>query len=188
MIRTKNDLKAVLKMERKLYLGNGSGTRIKLSLLQDHDYLLWKYVRLLRYTEYHFNCGHKLRYWVYQRKKNILGAELGVTLWKNVVDKGLRIWHYGCIIINANAKIGKNCQLHGDNCIGNKGDVDEAAPTLGDNIDVGVGAKIIGNVYIADNIKIGANAVVTKSCYEKGAVLVGVPAHILRRKSKGNTE
>lgn len=184
MIKSKNDLKAILKKEKTLYLGTRSGTGIKLWLLQDHDYLLWKYVRLLRLTEYHFNCGHKLRYWISQRKKNILGAKLGITLWKNVVDEGLKIWHYGSIIVNANAKIGKNCQLHGNNCIGNKGESDEAAPTLGDNVDIGVGAKIIGNIYIADNVKIGANAVVTKSCNEKGAVLVGVPAHILRSEQK----
>ncbi len=184
MIKSKKDLTEVLKKEKILYLGNRRGSGIKLFILKDHDYLLWKYVRLLRLTEYHFNCRHMIRYWINQRKKNILGAKLGITLWKNVVDEGLKIWHYGSIIVNANAKIGKNCQLHGNNCIGNKGDFDAGAPTIGDNVDIGVGAKIIGNIYIADNVIIGANAVVTKSCHEKGAVLVGVPAHIVGSEQK----
>ncbi|MBT0889312.1 hypothetical protein KJR38_03095 [Streptococcus lutetiensis] len=49
-------------------------------------------------------------------------------------------------------------------------------PVIGNNVDIGVGAKIIGNVTIADGIKIGANAVVNKSFYEEGITIVGVPA------------
>lgn len=79
------------------------------------------------------------------------------------------------------AKIGKNCQFHGNNCVGNKGVLDEAAPRLGDNVEIGVGAKIIGDIYIADGVKIGANAVVVKSCYNKGATLVGIPALEVRK-------
>lgn len=47
---------------------------------------------------------------------------------------------------------------------------------LGKNVDLGIGAKIIGGVTIADNIKIGANAVVTKSFTEPGITIAGVPA------------
>lgn len=50
------------------------------------------------------------------------------------------------------------------------------APVIGNNVEIGVGAKIIGDIYIADNIKIGAGAVVTKSFYEEGITLVGIPA------------
>ena len=51
---------------------------------------------------------------------------------------------------------------------------------LGNNVDIGYGAIVVGDVYIADDVRIGAGAVVTKSCYEKGVTLVGVPARILR--------
>lgn len=180
MIRTKQSLIEVVKFEKQLYLSTSTITRIKLLLLRDHNYLLWKYVKALRYTEFHFNIEHKFRYWIWQRRKNILGAKLGITIWHNTVEKGIRIWHYGSIIVNGHAKIGENCQLHGENCIGNKGSFDNAAPVLGNNVDVGVGAKILGDIYIADNVKIGANAVVTKSCYKKGAVLCGVPARIIK--------
>lgn len=66
---------------------------------------------------------------------------------------------------------------HGNNCIGNNRKEDERAPHIGNNVEIGVGAKIIGDIYVVDNVKIGANAVVVKSCFTNGATLVGVPAH-----------
>lgn len=66
--------------------------------------------------------------------------------------------------------------MHGDNCIGNNGITDDA-PTIGNNVDIGFGAKIIGGIKIADDVKIGAGAIVVKDCLRKGATLVGVPAH-----------
>lgn len=178
MINSKKELKEVLAKEFVLYFGEKDKFRfLKLFLLRDHDYLIWKFVRLLRCTEYHYNVNHKIRYYFYERRKNKVGAFLGLTLFQNTIDSGLKIYHYGSIMINGNARIGKNCQLHGDNCIGNKGIFDQKAPTIGNNVDIGVGAKIIGSVHIADNVKIGANAVVVKSCEHKGAVLVGIPAH-----------
>lgn len=107
--------------------------------------MLWKFVRALRICEYHYNAS------------DLVG----------------RFWHYGSVIVNGHAKIGKNCQFHGNNCVGNKGVLDEAAPRLGDNVEIGVGAKIIGDIYIADGVKIGANAVVVKSCYNKGSNTCG---------------
>ena len=49
-------------------------------------------------------------------------------------------------------------------------------PQIGDNVDIGVGAKIIGDVTIANGIKIGANAVVNKSFNEENITIVGCPA------------
>lgn len=87
----------------------------------------------------------------------------------------MQICHYGSVIINCNARIGENCKIHGQVCIGNDG-ITNTAPIIGNNVDIGVGAKVIGNVIIADNVRIGAGAIVTKSCEEKGATLVGIPA------------
>ena len=124
-------------------------------------------------------------YVITKRIKNQLGVKIGVEIGANSCDKGLVIHHNGSIIINSNAKIGKNCELHGDNCIGNYGgNSGSACPTIGDNVDIGVGAKIIGPIYIANNIKIGANAVVTKSFFEEGITIVGVPANKIERNSK----
>ena len=65
--------------------------------------------------------------------------------------------------------------MHGDNCVGNDGQSD-ICPVIGNNVEVGAGAKIIGNVTIADNIKIGAGAVVVNDLLTEFGVYGGVPA------------
>ena len=83
MIDTKKSLKQCLTYERGLYINGGYLTQLKLRLLQDSEYLLWHYVKMLRYTEYHCNTGHKLRYFIYQRRKNKEGARLGISIFHN---------------------------------------------------------------------------------------------------------
>ena len=61
-------------------------------------------------------------------------------------------------------------------------------PHLGNNVDIGYGAVLIGDITIADDIKIGANAVVNKSFTEPGVTIAGVPAkvvkHVVRKEEK----
>lgn len=63
----------------------------------------------------------------------------------------------------------------GMNCIGAKHYIDDA-PIIGNNVDIGFGAILIGKIKIADGIKIGANSVVTKSFLEPNITIAGVPA------------
>ena len=70
--------------------------------------------------------------------------------------------------------------LVGNNCIG--GD-DNGAPTIGNDVFIGYGAIILGNIKIADGVKIGAGAVVTKDVLKEGATVVGVNK-ILEEKAK----
>lgn len=179
-LKNKNQLLEVLDFEKEIYFGSNKKLFARW-ILQNHDYQIWRYQHALRMLEYHLRNQHNLRYKYWDRKKNILGARLGIHICPNVIDKGLHIWHYGSIIVNGNSHIGENCQFHGNNCIGNKGIDTDKAPVLGNNVDLGVGAVVIGDIYIANNVRIGANAVVTKSCYESGAILVGNPA---RKMSK----
>lgn len=179
MLRTKKDLKEYLKEDEKYYKKN-----IKLlvrdRLTCEHLTLIWKYIKFLRYEEYFLNNKRRILKLLCTRRKNILGNKLGFYILPNSIDKGLTICHHGNIIINGSAIIGKNCKFHGDNCVGNDGKT-KKAPVLGNNVDVGIGAKILGDIIIADSVKIGANAVVVKSCYTKGATLVGIPAKELKK-------
>lgn len=79
-------------------------------------------------------------------------------------------------MINSNSTIKDNVIIRQQVTIGNKG-VDEAngCPVIEENVEIGAGAKIIGNIKIGRNTKIGANAVVTKS-FPENSILVGVPA------------
>lgn len=178
MIKTKEQLIDYLKAEKKAYLITQKHG-IKLFLVNDQDYLLWKLIKNLRKFEYHKNNNHRLYSLIYERLKNHYAHKCGVFITPNTVGKGIKIWHYGDIVIHRNAVIGSNCQLHGMNCIGNKGVAGSGVPVIGNNVNIGVGAKIIGDIYIAHNVTIAANAVVTKSCYQEGAVLAGVPAKIV---------
>lgn len=147
-------------------------------ITHEDNYLIWRYLYFLRREEAAFN---KLMVYYWRRRKNDLGAKLGIIIYAGCCGKGLRIWHYGSTIISGDAKIGEDCVFHGQACIGNDGS-GTAAPVIGNGVDIGVGAKIIGDITIADGVKIGAGAVVTKSCHTPGATLVGVPAKALPEK------
>lgn len=88
--------------------------------------------------------------------------------------------HRGTIVVNDKAQIGANCRLHV--CV-NIGEHRGCAPRIGDNVYIGPGAKIFGDIEIADNIQIGANAVVNKSFTTPGISIGGVPAKRLRSNS-----
>lgn len=117
----------------------------------------------------------------YTRKKNILGEKLGIEMGPNEFGRRIRIYHNN-IVINAGAIIGNDCELYGDNCIGNKGSdsMPLDAPILGNGVSVGVGAKIIGKVQIVDNVQVSSMSLVNKDIYEEGALYGGVPAKIIK--------
>lgn len=169
-------MNSVLKYEWNLYFRDWKHYLIS-RITHEDNYLIWKYVSYLRREE---NAGNKLTCYFWRRMKNDLGAKLGIVVYAGTCGKGLQIWHYGSVIISGDARVGENCTFHGQACIGNDG-INEKAPVIGNNVDIGVGARIIGNITIADGVRIGANAVVTKSCYEPGVTLVGCPARILRK-------
>ena len=182
MIKSKKELKEYLKFERQLYIDGGKIAEIKMKLIHDSDYLIWHYIKMLRFTEYYYNKDNKILYWLYERKKNMEGSKLGISIFQNSVGKGLKIYHYGNIVINSNAKVGENIKLHGDNCIGNKGEQDKHnAPIVEKNVELGFGAQIIGDIHIGSETIIASNAVVVKNSLEKGIVLAGIPAKKIKK-------
>ncbi len=86
------------------------------------------------------------------------------------------------IIVSHYAKIGKNCSIFQQVTIGEDLKTANVAATIGDNVLIGAGAKIIGNVFIGNNVKIGANAVVVDDVPDNCTV-VGVPARIVKRSN-----
>ncbi len=91
------------------------------------------------------------------------------------IGPGLVITH-GFATILAAKSIGRNCWVHHEVTIG--WTYPDGWPTIGDDVFVGVGAKILGGVHIGDGAKIGANAVVVKDV-PAGATAIGVPARIV---------
>lgn len=107
----------------------------------------------------------------------ILSLLLGINIPRSTrIGTGLKIDHYGCIIINANSVIGKNCIIRQGVTIGSKNKGNDC-PNIGDNCDIGAGAKILGSIKIGNNVKIGANAVVISDIPDN-SIAVGVPAKV----------
>jgi len=63
---------------------------------------------------------------------------------------------------------------------GSDGGYPDDSPVIGDNVDIGQNAQIIGGIRIADNVRIGAGAVIVKDILTPGVTVVGVPGHIVQ--------
>ena len=179
MIKNKMDYHEYINSDMHFYNSFSRRERIILWLTHDPAYNISKYIKFLRKEEYYSNCRKdkfgQLCGLLFFRRKNKLGNKLGFKIPKNTFEQGLTIYHHGMIIVNENARIGKNAKLHGGNCIGNDGSSEEA-PFIGDGLDLGFGAMIIGAVELGKNVRVGAGAIVTKSFGEDSILLVGIPA------------
>lgn len=179
MIKDKKKLKETYRIEKDLYIPNCSKVReIRLWFTNEPIYMIWRFVKLLRRCEYLKNTSgggiSDIILALYRRRKNYLGMKLGLEIHENCFDIGLHIYH-GNIVVNSAVKVGKNCKLHGMNCIGNKGITNEC-PILGDNVELGFGAGIFGGINIPSGSMVGANAVVLKTPDKINSILIGVPA------------
>ncbi len=91
------------------------------------------------------------------------------------IGDGFVIDHHGGIIVSGYARFGSNCRIRAGVVVGLARVDDPAAPNIGDNVDIGVGAKLLGRIQVGDNVMIGANAVVVRDV-PANHVAVGVPA------------
>ena len=137
----------------------------------------------LRKIEYLYNVRRsnkfsRIHLFVLEILNHQLATRLGFSIPKNVFGPGLCIVHYGTIVISAKAKIGENCRIHPSTCIGEF----NGTPTIGNNVYIGPGAKLFGNITIGDNVAIGANAVVNGNV-PNNVTVGGIPAKILSDKS-----
>ncbi len=150
---------------------------------------VFRFTILLRFNEYLLNTRKFLllrSFPLFWFKR--LSVRLGFSVPFNVFEPGLVIVHYGLLVVNPSAKIGKNCRIHAGVNIGAsagfKMDTDKVsyAPTIGDNCYIGPGAKIFGPIKIGHNCVIGANAVVNKDFFEDRVTIAGIPATIISDK------
>ena len=150
---------------------------------------IWIYERTLRKYEYHKNAGNKLRELWYSFLLRRRGERLGFSISGNCFKFGLRINHYGMLIVNKHARIGKWCDINQGVNIGANGLIDEdgvvhlRTPIVGDYCYIGIGAKIFGECKIGNNVRIGANAVITKDIQD-GMTAFGIPMSVHPHKHK----
>ena len=96
------------------------------------------------------------------------------------IDGGLYLPHPVGVVVGESAIIGRNCILHQGVTLGDRGECHGGSdPKLGDYIEVGTGAKILGAVHLGDYVRVGANAVVLKDV-EPYSVVGGIPAKVIK--------
>lgn len=120
---------------------------------------------------------------LYRKIRNTYGIDLPYT-----VQLGRRaiIEHQGAIVIHGYCSIGDDCIIRQGVTLGNRYlERPFDAPKLGNRVNVGAGAKILGNVTLGDDVNIGANAVVLKDI-PPGKTAVGIPAKIISSTNSGD--
>lgn len=154
MIQSKQDLNHYLFEDLKRF--NNRKPNLKDWLLKNEGAYIYKYIKTLRYVEYHLNTHHKLLYLYYFRYKRMC-FNLKVDIKPNNLGPGFRLMHLGMLVrIKRNCRIGRNCTILPGVIIGNKNlEGDESWVTI------------------------GANAVVTKDIPDN-AIVAGIPARIIK--------
>lgn len=148
---------------------------------------------LLTYTGVHAVIVHRAAHWFYKRDHKVIARIISQTM-RGItgieihpgakIGKGLLIDHGSGVVIGETAEIGDYCLLYQGCTLGGTGkDHGKRHPTLGNNVMVGAGAKILGPFKVGDNAKIAANAVVLKEV-PPNSTAVGVPARIVRQNGK----
>lgn len=115
---------------------------------------------------------------LYKLVQIITGIELPCEV---PIGKNFVIEHSGGIVVSGFARFGDNCRIRTGVVIGLSRVEDPCAPQFGNNVDIGTGAKVLGNIRIGNNVLIGANAVVLTDVPDN-CLAVGVPAVIKPRK------
>ncbi len=134
---------------------------------------------ILYYRVAHFFYKHKMKFiarWVSQTGRFFTGVEIhpGAT-----IGRGLLIDHGSGVVIGETAVVGDNCTIYQGVTLGGTGkDIGKRHPTVGDNVMIGSGAKVLGPFTVGNGAKIAAGAVVLNAVPE-GATAVGVPAKII---------
>lgn len=111
---------------------------------------------------------------LYKLVQIVTGIELPCEV---PIGSNFRIDHFGGIVISGYAEFGNNCRIRNGVVVGLKNPENPCAPKIGNDVDIGAGAKLLGPIVIGNNVSIGANAVVTRSIPDN-SIAVGVPAII----------
>ncbi len=127
---------------------------------------------------------HNLKFlarWISQRSRRKTGIEIHPAA---QIGKGLFIDHGMCLVIGETTRIGDNCTLYQNVTLGGTGkDHGKRHPTLGNNVLVGAGAKVLGPFTVGDNARVAAGAVVLDAVPDD-ATAVGVPARVVKIGNK----
>ena len=165
-----------LKADLEAVLQRDPAARNKLEVF----FLYSGYKAVRKYRRAHWFHQHNMKFiarWLSQRARHKTGVEIhpGAT-----IGKGLVIDHGMGVVIGETTVIGDNCLLYQNVTLGGTGkEHGKRHPTLGNNVMVGSGAKVLGPFKVGDNSRIAAGAVVLSEI-PPNSTAVGVPARVVR--------
>ena len=144
---------------------------------------------VLLYNGLHATIDYRIAHWFYRHRCFFIARAISQwsKMWTGIeihpgaqIGRRLVIDHGAGIVIGETTQIGDDCLLYQGVTLGGTGkDVGKRHPTLGNNVMVGSGAKVLGPFRVGDNARIAANAVVLREV-PPGATVVGVPGRIVR--------
>ena len=144
---------------------------------------------LLLYNGLHATIDYRIAHWLHRHHLRFLARALSQwsKMWTGIeihpgatIGRRLVIDHGTGIVIGETAEIGDDCLLYQGVTLGGTGkDTGKRHPTLGNNVMVGAGAKVLGPFTVGNNARIAANAVVLREVPEN-ATVVGVPGRIVK--------
>ena len=161
--------------------------------IRERDPAAGSVLEILTYSGLHAVAFYRVAHWFYLKDHKVIArvisqtarALTGIEIHPGAkIGKGLLIDHGSGVVIGETAEIGDYCLLYQGCTLGGTGkDHGKRHPTLGNNVMVGCGAKVLGPLKVGDNAKIAANAVVL-SPVPANSTAVGVPAKIVRQNGK----
>lgn len=158
---------------------NGQWSRHGFWVLLIYRFGRWRYGIKWRPLRIPFSISYKILKFF---SEMLLGTELPCEA---VIGRRFVIEHIGCIVISGDARFGDDCVMRNGVTVGLRNRGVRGSPYIGDRVDIGAGAKLLGPIRIGDDVAIGANAVVL-SDVPSNSIAVGIPARIIPRK--GNEE
>jgi len=145
---------------------------------------------ILLYSGFHAVVFHRIAHWFYKKKLFFIARLIsqisrfftGIEIHPGAqIGKGLFIDHGMGVVIGETAVVGDNCTIYHGVTLGGTGkDTGKRHPTIGNNVLIGTGAKILGPFKVGDNSKIGANSVVLNEV-EPNTTVIGVPGRVAKR-------
>ena len=148
---------------------------------------------VLLYPGFHILVYHRIAHWLYEHKHFFLARwvsqhgrrRTGIEIHPGAkIGKCLFIDHGMGIVFGETTEIGDNCTIYHGVTLGGTGkDTGKRHPTLGNNVLIGAGAKVLGPVYIGDNVRVGAGSVVLKNL-PANCTAGGVPAEVVRMRNE----
>lgn len=168
----------MIKLDLYRYSGKAGFTAHIYHYLFSPGYRFTWWMRLCAYLKAHkiWQVFFPIAWLIYLHLQNKFGIAIS---YKAKIGPGLYIGHHGGIVTNEKMIIGKNCNLsHGVTIGVSRRGERQGVPVIGDNVYIGPGAKLFGEITVGDNVAVGANCVVTHDVPENG-VVVGIPGKVI---------